>query len=153
MACGCGKNKKVSAFKKTGDVEYAYQVVAFTGKRPGAISYSAEGTERYSLGNTSFAQQANVRAIDFPKLKQKYGNQLMVIPGDLQGIYLPGLAEDIHAVEALEPFALGLEDLEIETVGEVLATSKDILVTIMGDSVNDVIDALRLRVGLENAYA
>ena len=150
MACGCNKNK-VSATKASGTVE-PFQFVAFTGKRVGAVAYSAEGTNQYMFGNTPFAQQNRVRVVDFPKLKEKYGNQLMVIPGDLASVYLT-LGELVGDVDLLAPYAMQLEDLEIETVGEIIASPKADLSEIFGAETDAIYDALRLRVGLEVQYA
>jgi hypothetical protein len=150
MACGCNKNK-VSVAKVAGEVE-PFQFVAFTGKRVGAVSYSAEGTRQYMFGNTPYAQQNRVRVVDFPKLKEKYGNQLMVIPGDLASVFMT-LGEPVGDVGALAPYAMQLEDLEIETVGEVIASPKGDFIPIFGEETDAIYDMLRLRVGLEVQYA
>lgn len=151
MACGCGKGK-VSATNRTAASSFAYQVMAFTGKRPGAIAYFADGTRSYSLGNTQFSQQARVRAEDYPALRAKYGNQLMILPGSLEGVFLP-LGEPIESVDILAPHLMALEDNEIETVGEILASDRQAMLAILGTDTDTIVDALRLRVGLEVAYA
>lgn len=148
MACGCGK--KGSALRTAQQVNAEpYQIMAYTGKRIGTTSFHAEGTKKYNLGNSSFTQQTRISPADFFKIKDKYKNQVMIIPGDLERVYLPDLGEPIANVEVLADYLMGLEDLEIETVGEVIATEKSILRGIMGDATDAVVAALRLRVGLE----
>lgn len=145
--CNCGK-KKVSSSPRKGSAQIG-QIVAYTGSRVTAIEYAAPGTGTYMLGDTSFAQQANVRFEDVAPLKEKYGVDLIVVPDELRGIYLPDLKRAIESVDSLSPFLTTLDEYDVTTIGQVLAMSYESMQSVFGNDLTAVNAELRNIVGLE----